>query len=308
MPACRFDWEVMDPDLNRALGLSEMRNAANLLNLHAREAIARGEAAEAMADTAAIYGMSRDVGHSMLVSALVGIGIDAVGNKTLERTLPAVKRPEELVKLNLDKLPPLGRMLQQALRGEERFGLMMYGNMPQTMTAWQKRALLNISLPSAGAMFFRVFYLDVDAYVELMDKAQAWAVRPFHQIRRELPGDHTIVRQGVIVSLIAPSLSPLFEATGRVEAKEACARVAVAMTRFRLDHGAFPNRLAELVPQYLVSIPTDPFSGKPLRLAVKKDHRIVYSLGPDGVDDRGVDIHGKDERGDVVFTLGPDRP
>jgi hypothetical protein len=79
------------------------------------------------------------------------------------------------------------------------------------------------------------------------------------------------------------------------------------MTRFRLDHGKLPSGLDELVPKYLESIPADPFDGKPLRLAVKEDRRIIYSVGPDGVDDGGVDIHGKEGKGDVIFTLRPSR-
>jgi hypothetical protein len=307
MPACRFDWELMGPDIDRALGLGDMRNAANLLSLHAREAVARGEASEAIADTAALYGMSRQVGHSMLVSSLVGIGIDALGNKMLEMSLPAVKRPEELAGLRPDELPSLGRMLQQGLRGDERYGLMIYGSMPDMLKSWQREPMPGIDLivtaPSVGGMFFRVFYLDVDAYVELMEKAQGWAVQPYYQIRGELPSDHGVERHGLMTSLIAPSLSAVFKTAGRVEAKEACGRVAVAMTRFRLDRGKLPEGLGELVPKYMEGIPADPFDGKPLRLAVKGDGRIIYSLGPDGVDDGGVEISGKEGKGDVIFTL-----
>jgi hypothetical protein len=75
------------------------------------------------------------------------------------------------------------------------------------------------------------------------------------------------------------------------------------MTRFRLDHGTLPSHLDELVPAYLDAVPLDPFDGHPLRLAVKNDHRIIYSVGPDLVDDGGVDmVQGK---GDVTFTLKP---
>jgi hypothetical protein len=51
----------------------------------------------------------------------------------------------------------------------------------------------------------------------------------------------------------------------------------------------------------LVEIPLDPFNGKPLRLAIKNNQWIIYSVGPDQIDNGGVDIeHGK---GDVIFTL-----
>ena len=48
-----------------------------------------------------------------------------------------------------------------------------------------------------------------------------------------------------------------------------------------------PEKLDELVPQFLAQIPADPFDGKPLRYARQKAGYIVYSLGPSGVDNGG---------------------
>ncbi len=79
------------------------------------------------------------------------------------------------------------------------------------------------------------------------------------------------------------------------------AQAAVAMTRFRLDHGTLPSHLDDLVPAYLEAVPIDPFDGHPLRLAIKNNQWIIYSIGPDGVDDGGIEmVHGK---GDVTFRV-----
>jgi hypothetical protein len=73
------------------------------------------------------------------------------------------------------------------------------------------------------------------------------------------------------------------------------------MTRFRLDHGTFPPHLTDLVPAYLDAVPTDPFDGHPLRLAIKANRWIIYSIGPDGIDNGGAEmVQGK---GDITFTL-----
>ena len=110
LPACRFDSDLMDPDINAMMPvLNEERNAANVLNLHAREEIARGHIYSAIDDAATIYGMSRHFGERpLLVSALVGTGIDAMGNKTMEEALPAAKNRDELASLRLEQLPFLG--------------------------------------------------------------------------------------------------------------------------------------------------------------------------------------------------------
>jgi hypothetical protein len=318
MPTCRFDADLAEPNYEKLFptaGLQEERNAALLLNLHARDVAACGRLAEAVADAAMIFRMSRHFGQRpTLIASLVGLGIDDLGSQTLELALPAVTRQEELVELRPEGRMPLGRMFQQAIRGEERFGLMLYRMMPEGLrylsngqTTIINTPLLNLRT-SSGAAYFRVFYLDVGAYAALMEKMQHWAVEPYHEIRDQLPQAEDLGRKDLFMSILTPSMSRAIGVLARAEARDACGRVAVAMTRFRLDHGKLPSGLDELVPKYLESIPADPFDGKPLRLAVKEDRRIIYSVGPDGVDDGGVEIYGKDQKGDVIFTLKVDRP
>jgi hypothetical protein len=105
----------------------------------------------------------------------------------------------------------------------------------------------------------------------------------------------------MLTRIVAPSLGRAFETVARLRAGDDSARVAVAMTRYRLDHGKMPTTISELVPEYLEEVPKDPFDGKDLRLVVKNNQYLIYSVGPDLVDDHGKKIaKGK---GDVVFTL-----
>jgi hypothetical protein len=45
------------------------------------------------------------------------------------------------------------------------------------------------------------------------------------------------------------------------------AETAVALRRYRLDRGSYPDALSQLVPQYLPWVPLDPFTGRPLEYA-----------------------------------------
>jgi len=45
------------------------------------------------------------------------------------------------------------------------------------------------------------------------------------------------------------------------------AETSVALRRYRLDHGSYPDGLPQLVPQYLPWVPIDPFTGRPLEYA-----------------------------------------
>jgi hypothetical protein len=65
-------------------------------------------------------------------------------------------------------------------------------------------------------------------------------------------------------------------------------RVACALERFRLRHGAFPETLGELVPAFLPSIPADVIDGQPVRyLRPKPDQFVLYSIGKNARDDGG---------------------
>jgi hypothetical protein len=66
-----------------------------------------------------------------------------------------------------------------------------------------------------------------------------------------------------------------------------CAAVGMALERYRLANGRWPDDLAALAPKYLAAVPADPFDGRPLHYARHKDVLVVYSVGPDLKDDGG---------------------
>jgi len=81
----------------------------------------------------------------------------------------------------------------------------------------------------------------------------------------------------------------------------------LAVRRWRLTHaGADPTDLALACKQAkLPGVPIDPFSNAPLKLAVVGGQPVVYSIGPDGVDDRALKDSnlGRKPDGDMLFRL-----
>ncbi len=64
----------------------------------------------------------------------------------------------------------------------------------------------------------------------------------------------------------------------------------LALRAYQLEHrGASPSALKQLVPAYLLEVPTDPFSdGQPLRYRLVGGKPLLYSIGPDAVDNGGL--------------------
>jgi hypothetical protein len=73
-----------------------------------------------------------------------------------------------------------------------------------------------------------------------------------------------------------------------IEAARQLALTAIALKRFQLKHGSYPENLSALVPEYLSATPTDPVDGSPLRYRRNGDDSfLLYSIGEDMSDDGG---------------------
>ena len=86
------------------------------------------------------------------------------------------------------------------------------------------------------------------------------------------------------------------------------ARVALAIERFRLAHGKLPEKLDELIPQFLPAVPADPFDGQPLRYHRLEKGCVIYSIGSDGEDNGGrerpANVKSTDKTHyDITFTV-----
>jgi hypothetical protein len=94
--------------------------------------------------------------------------------------------------------------------------------------------------------------------------------------------------------LIFPSLTRAAEQHYRGLAQRRLTAVCLAIRLYSFDHGgALPDKMDDLVPTYLPSVPLDPqAAGATLRYVNDRTDPArprVYSVGPDGVDDGGVE-------------------
>jgi hypothetical protein len=100
-------------------------------------------------------------------------------------------------------------------------------------------------------------------------------------------------------------------AYGQTSANEA--RIGIALERYRLAHGNYPDSLEALAPQDLDKIPHDIIGGQPLKYSRKPDGSfILYSIGWNGTDDGGVVVYKTDQDYssymDMAFRNGRNPP
>ncbi|MEO6568034.1 MAG: hypothetical protein ABIO94_04670 [Opitutaceae bacterium] len=74
-----------------------------------------------------------------------------------------------------------------------------------------------------------------------------------------------------------------------------------ALARYRLANGTWPGKLESLVPAFLPAVPSDIFTGQPVRYDfLPAGGTRLYSVGPNGRDDDG-------KNDDIVLTLRSNR-
>jgi hypothetical protein len=90
----------------------------------------------------------------------------------------------------------------------------------------------------------------------------------------------------VLVALELPWLDGLLNMEDRRDAETALRDVALDLAAYRADHGKYPERLADLKPNYRTET-KDPFSSGDLIYRPAADGFLLYSVGPNGKDDGG---------------------
>jgi hypothetical protein len=113
---------------------------------------------------------------------------------------------------------------------------------------------------------------------QLRDEAQAEA---FRKVETKVQANPRLKEIGYI-------LGPVLQLR-ETQARLRCAIAAVAAERYRLKHEkTWPGGLDDLVKDGLLKeVPKDPYDGKPLRFKRTPTGVIVYSVGPDMIDNGG---------------------
>jgi hypothetical protein len=157
----------------------------------------------------------------------------------------------------------------------------------------------------------RPVYRDEDylLFLEIMDERMAAAALPgLAQIKRseELDQRYATNSHSLTAAILMRYLTTSVKWQCEAEAKVVTLHVALGIERYRLAHNAeLPVSLDALAPKYLPAPARDPFDRQPLRFKKLPRGYVVYSIGPDGVDNGGTESPTQKvtTNYDVTFTV-----
>src|SRR5207253_3028151 len=82
---------------------------------------------------------------------------------------------------------------------------------------------------------------------------------------------HDAIQHGPEGRQLLPAAPKMIEACLRHHAETHCAAVALAIERYRLKNHDWPEKLADLCPEFIKAVPADPYDGKSLRYRLLSD-------------------------------------
>jgi hypothetical protein len=293
--------------------LPDVRAAAMLLAL---EAVLSTENAEPQLATDSItsaFSLARSLSNEpTVISHLACIACRSLAVQSLEHSLNRVQFTDEQL-AGLDRTLAEAEdlsALARAWAGERCQGIEFF-NDPVTHAKALGRD--GLPLPSGPLVFLyqaaglsdkdALVYLD---YVEACIKANQV---PLHQRRKAVEAAEdelgSVSKIHVLLHAFVPPLSRVTELDLTAIARLRTAHVALAVERYRLSAGRLPDRLADLVGDYLDAVPTDPFDGKDLRYKKLEAGFVVYSIGEDETDNGGKEEPARAKRRgyDITFIV-----
>jgi hypothetical protein len=159
----------------------------------------------------------------------------------------------------------------------------------QTERAWELARLASVSEQGWG---YGLLFLDEELasaenlfnlMLRELAKPYPESLRGWGEVEHQVntPGPATLTRLAFQAHVRwAPAVA-------RADAADRVIQFGTAVAAYRAGEGKYPARAEDVVPKYLPQIPPDPFTGEPLKFATRAGGVVVYSVGPDLVDDGG---------------------
>jgi tetratricopeptide (TPR) repeat protein len=133
--------------------------------------------------------------------------------------------------------------------------------------------------------------LMVNAYIPLADVSQQTISPAVLRHADEVMSVETKITTpyNILEKMMLPELGNCAKKFAYAQSSVDQARTAIALERYRLAHGEFPESLDALAPQFIAQVPHDVIGGQPLKYRRTSDGQFVlYSVGWNETDNGGV--------------------
>ncbi len=144
-----------------------------------------------------------------------------------------------------------------------------------------------------------------DRYAALMEEADKPASESrYREISDRTEADAT-ARNDILGRIIMPVVTKSYDKDLQCRAVLWGVETVACLEAYKLDHGAYPESLDALAPEYMPEIALDPWTDAPMAYRLTADGYTLYAVGPDRTDDGGVTAKRTAPEPDLVFAPRP---
>lgn len=326
--------------------LAKARNLARLLILQARLYERNGDLEKAITNCLDVIKLGHDLGQDrILVSKLVDIAIFNISQFALKDLVRSENLTPALSRITLSRALELEERsvsLRQTLEGEaacaksavkwtlidieEAAKKAEETPLEKTKKMWRNFLVLKAPKEKKRLTFLLIkeTYRRIDEYygrtISFIEKGDHKAISAFQDAYFEKMKEKKLTLRDflranekfpelmvdILVVILLPSTGRSSIYFANAQARERFIITTLAVRLFKMEKGRWPQKLDELVPEYLDEVPPDPFGLKPLRYKKREGKWIIYSIGPDGKDDGGVKEYvprEAEEGTDLIFEV-----
>ena len=295
------------------------RQMAWLLSSSAIAKSGTGNHAAALQDLAAIETISKHVkSYPTLISLMLSIAIDSTRVSSLEYILAtssnlsgsAIKLPVKAHAASLQET-------QNVFHFESLIGLQILSKIGANIYIYDNSYIMPrdshlpdyllkyIWGPISNLAYGDFLYpIDIESQLKTIPEISR-PVTSYEELYRSIAkADQIKFSEGGILSMM--SIIPKYLYIDHImsnDARKGLADLALAVTAYKAEKGRYPEKIEELVPEYIDRLPIDPYDNQPLKLKHIKGGLDLYSAGYNPK----LDLKRKDDPKEMIhFYLGKD--
>jgi hypothetical protein len=311
LPYSRFplEWDKDDPAAILLPHLAVMKSCVQILRLRATAELQNDQSQKALDDIKLMLYLNNSIRtEPVFISHLVRIAMMAITLQPIYEGLAEHKWSDaQLAELDaeLAKLDFLADY-EFSMHGERMFGISIVEYLRRTRNL-QAMGFDDQGNPSSPPFSNLGFHLAPSAFfyrselimarmhqqwtLPLVDMEQR-VVSP-HKVSQSTAAADKALQHGwpynILARMVFPSIGKAVIKFARAQSSIDLARTAIALERYRLANGNYPESLDALMPQFMEKIPHDTINGQPLHYRREASGQFVlYSVGWNETDDGGV--------------------
>lgn len=273
----------------------KFRLLARLLSLRGQMRAAHGDWSGAADNYLDGLRLGADIPHGApLIGKLNGIACQKTARRPLWDLVDHLDAAQtravmtHLTEIMARHLPFTDTVQEEKWKGQAYWLEIVNGDLKTTPT---KGVVLSSeeNMPSESMIYlFRSKQSLIDDFTTYMDRSIAIARQPYILRKAPPPSPTDIIGISQLMTSVVPG-TRIKDVSG--ETQNGLLLVTLALHAFRLEHGHYPKALEELMPSSLPKLPNDPFAAQgAFRYKLRGKGYVLYSIGPDGVDNQGTPI------------------